>query len=67
MAKLTSDGRMFCPMYIDAHIVSEAKWKARRLNVTLSAVVNQATVEYLDRHPRDQEEEEKKLYETTQA
>ena len=63
MAKVSRFGKMQYTIYIEAHLVSDVKWKARRLGVNHSQIINQAVKEYLERHPRDQEDAERRLYE----
>lgn len=49
------------------HLMAELKWKSRRINVPVAWIINRAVREYLDRHPREQEDAERELYETPQA
>lgn len=51
-----------CSFYADGINFHLIRQKADRIGVSVSKIVNRAVTEYLKNHPRDQEEEERKLY-----
>ena len=56
-----------CSFTLDGLVYHPLRQKAERLGVPVSKVFAMAAIEYLDRHPREQEEDERKLYETPQT
>lgn len=52
-----------CAFTAEPYSFFEVRRKADRLGVSVSSIIRMAVVEYLEKHPKDKEDEERKLYE----
>ena len=58
MSHISKNGNMAFCTYLNAHLLSEMKWKSHRMGVSVNKLLNEAIQEYLSNHPRESEKDD---------